>query len=228
MNPYLLNLRSVSLVPFVHLVRLNPLVPLVRLSPLVHLVRPFFAAAVILVCHTAWAEQADRDKPVNIEADRVTLNEADKVQVFEGNVTLTQGTLVLRGDKIVVTQGLDGFQHGTVTGNLARFRVKREGKDEYVEGEAERIEHDPKTEMSKFFQRAHIKNGQDDVRGQYLEYDGRADNYVVTNGPSNTVLPGKDGRVRVVIQPKTKGTPPPAGEPVRLKKAPKIVNPSQE
>jgi hypothetical protein len=70
------------------------------------------------------------------------------VHIFDGNVTLTQGTLVIRGDKLVVKQDAEGFQNGVATanpGNLARFRVKRDGKDEYVEGEAERIEHDAKT-----------------------------------------------------------------------------------
>ncbi len=185
------------------------------------------ALLALVACSIANAEKADRDKPVNIEADRVMVNEADKIQTFEGNVTLVQGTLVIRGDKIVVMQDLEGFQRGVVTGNLAHFRVKREGKDEYVDGEAERIEHVAKTDMTKFFKRAHVKNGGDDVRGEYLEYDGRADNYLVTNGPSGTVQPGRDSRVRVVIQPKNK-QPAPTGEPVRLKAAPGIANPTQE
>jgi hypothetical protein len=71
--------------------------------------------------------------------------------------------------------GRRGLQSGVATanpGNLARFRVKRDGKDEYVEGEAERIEHDAKTEITKFFNRAWVKSGDDEVRGQYIVYDG--------------------------------------------------------
>ncbi len=181
----------------------------------------------LVACGSAYAEQADRAKPVNIEADRVTVNEADKVQVFEGNVTLVQGTLVIRGEKVVVIQDIEGFQSGVVTGNLAHFRVKREGKDEYVDGEAERIEHVAKTDMTKFFKRAHVKNGADDVRGEYLEYDGRADNYVVTNGPGGTVQPGRDNRVHVVIQPRSKEAAP-AGAPMRLKATPAIASPTIE
>ena len=66
-------------------------------------------------------------------------------QVFEGNVILTQGTLVIRTAKLVVTQDAEGFQKGVASGGadgLARFRQKREGKDEYIDGEAERIEYD--------------------------------------------------------------------------------------
>ena len=188
------------------------------------------AASLALLCGAALAERADRDKPVNMEADRVAVDDINKVQIFEGNVTLIQGTLVIHGDKLVVTQDIAGFQSGVATGNLARFRVKREGRDEFVEGEADRIEHDAKTEITKFFNRAHVRSGQDEVRGQYIEYDGQAENYVVTSGPAGAVKPGAENRVRAVIQPKNKedASPAPSGPPVRLQIAPSIANPRQE
>jgi hypothetical protein len=53
----------------------------------------------------ARAEKADRDKPVNIEADRVSVDDVKKVQTFEGNVQLVKGTLIIRAERIVVTAG---------------------------------------------------------------------------------------------------------------------------
>ncbi|GMV54709.1 MAG: hypothetical protein AMXMBFR6_05140 [Betaproteobacteria bacterium] len=161
---------------------------------------------------TAFAERADRDKPVNLEADKVTVDDRNKIQVFEGRVTMTQGTLTIRGDKIVITQDAEGYQRGVAYGSansLARFRQKREGKDIWFEGEAERIEHDAKTEVARFFDRAWVRNGDDEVRGQYIEYDGITENYVVTNGPNATTVPraGTGNRVRALIQPKRKDGP---------------------
>lgn len=153
----------------------------------------------------AFAERADRDKPVNLESDRVFVDEAKKTHVFQGNVVLTQGTLIIKSDKLVVVEDDGGYQKGTATGGpngLAWFKQKREGKNEYVEGEAERIEHDSKAEKSEFFSKAHVKSGQDDVRGQYIIYDAKSENYTVTNGPNGTVTPGKQERVRAVIQPR--------------------------
>lgn len=190
---------------------------------------------------SAFAEKADRDKPVNLEADRIVIDDAKKVNVFEGNVQLVQGTLMIRSDKLVVTQDAEGFQNGVATGGpggLARFRQKREGKDEYVDGEAERIVYDGKAEKAEFFQRARVKSGQDEVRGQYISYDGKNENYLVTGGPAGAnaaPAPGKDHRVRAVIQPKSKaaaGQPAaaakPAIEPAPLKAVPQIANPRQE
>lgn len=167
-----------------------------------------------LVCATpAFAERADRNQPVNIESDRLSVDDKNKVQIFEGRVKLTQGTLQILADKIVVTQDADGFQKGVATGGqggLARFRQKREGSNEYVEGEAERIEYDGRVEKSKLFQRALVRSGRDEVRGQYIEYDGLTENYLVTNGPNATVVPGE--RIRATIQPKGAASAPAAGK----------------
>lgn len=195
--------------------------------------RILLCATLLAVAALSHAEKADREKPVNLESDRATVDEINKVHIFEGNVTLTQGTLVIRSDKLVVQQDAEGFQKGIATanpGNLARFRMKREGKDEYVEGEGERIEHDAKTEITKFFNRAWVKSGQDEVRGQFIVFDGVKENYSVTSGPAGTVVPGRDSRVRAVIQPKNKAAPETAvpGQPVRLQIAPSISNPRQE
>ena len=186
---------------------------------------------LLLPALPALAERADRNKPVNLEADRITVDDIKKVHIFEGNVQLLQGTLSIRTEKLVVTQDVDGFQKGVATGGeggLAHFRQKREGKDEYVEGEAERIEYDGKAEKAEFFLRAHVKSGQDEVRGQYIAYDGKTENYLVTSGPAGTIaptVPGKDSRVRAVIQPKrvsSEAITSPSGEAVPLKAAPEI------
>ena len=196
------------------------------------------AAMLILGCLlaspvTASAERADRDKPVAIEADRIIVDDAKKLHIFEGNVQLTQGTLQIRAEKLVVTQDADGFQSGVATGGangLAHFRQKRDGKNEYVEGEAERIEYDGKTDKAQFFLRAQIKSGRDEVSGQYISYDGKTENYLVTSGPAGTIAPpsaGRDTRVRAVIEPKRNSTANPgAGTPAKATQT--ITPPSQE
>lgn len=162
-------------------------------------------AAGSLFALPARAERADRDKPVHLEAARVSVDDQKRVHVFEGNVILTQGTLSIRSAKLVVTQDAEGFQKGVATGGeggLARFRQKREGKDEWVEGEAERIEYDAKTEKAEFFNRAYVKSGVDEVRGNYIFYDGLTEQYLVTAAPG--AKPGSpQGRVQAIIQPKS-------------------------
>ena len=179
----------------------------------------------------ARAERADRDKPVNLEADRITVDDVKQLRVFEGRVQLIQGTLIIRTEKLIVSQDAEGFQKGVAyggEGGLAHFRQKREGKDEHIEGEAERIEYDGRNELAQFFLRARVKSGLDEVRGQYISYDGKSENYVVTNGPGGTVVApgtGREARVHAIIQPKPKsGVKPPGIMPTApLRAAPEIT-----
>lgn len=173
------------------------------------------ALATFLTVPPARAERADRDKPVNLEANRVTIDDAKKTQVLEGNVQLVQGTLVIRAERIVVSQDANGFNKGVAfaaSNRLATFRQKREAKDEYIEGEAERIEYDSRADKVELFNRAYVKSGQDEVRGQYIAYDGKTENYVATSGSPDGEKAGRGERVRAVIQPKHKDGSKPAGQ----------------
>lgn len=183
---------------------------------------------ILLAAPGARAEKADRDKPVNLEADRVTIDDTKQTAMFEGNVTLTQGTLQLRGDKMEVRQDKEGFKYGTTWGSPAHFRQKREGNDEHIEGWAERIEYDGRTETMQMFNRAQMKRGQDEVRGNYISYDAKTEFYQVIGGGTKAAAPNNpDGRVRAVIQPKAKEKSG-AGAPVSLKPAEAIVAPREE
>ena len=169
-------------------------------------------ATLVCLALPAHAEKADREKPINLEADRMSMDDINKVQIFEGNVMLTQGTLQIRTSKLVVTQDADGFQKSVATGGpngLARFRQKREGRDDFIEGEGERVVHDARSEKTEFFVRAWIRNGQDEVKGHYISYDAPSEKYLVTNagGASKSATGEAQARVRAIIQPRTKTAP---------------------
>jgi len=185
----------------------------------------------LLLAHaaTGHAERADRNKPVHIESDRVSIDNVHQVSVFTGDVVLTQGTLIIRGNQIVVTQDKSGFKHGTATGNLASFRQKREGLDEYVEGYGDRIEYDTGSEIMQIFGHARVKRGLDDVRGDHITYNSRTEIFQVNSGP-NLQAPataGKEQRVRAVIQPKDKQAPakPQHKEPLSIKPDTRLIQP---
>lgn len=191
-----------------------------------YFVTAFAAALLLAAAQPARAERADREKPINLEADRISIDDVKKVQVYEGNVILTQGTLRILANRLVVTQDADGFQKGSAQGGangLARFRQKREGKDEFIEGEGERIEHDARNEKTEFFVRAWIKSGLDEVKGNYVSYDALTEKYLVTSGSETKSATGAtQARVRAIIQPKGKSGESHAdkkGEPLTLKPA---------
>ncbi len=150
------------------------------------------------------AEKADRDKPINLEADKVSLDDNQKVSVFEGNVILTQGTTKITAAKITVRQEKDGSQKATSMGKPATFRTKRDGVDEYVDGSAERIEYDSKTDKVELFTNAWLRRDKDELRGNYVSYEGSTEFYQAIGGSTTANNSTSPGRVTVVMQPKPK------------------------
>lgn len=181
-----------------------------------------------LLASPAFAELGDRDKPINLEADTMTVDDVKKVSVYQGNVVLTQGTLTIRADKLVVSESKDGSNHGTAHGNPATFRQKREGVDEYVEGYGSRIEYDSGKDLVELFTQARMKRNQDEVRGNYISYDAKTEFFKVIGGKEAVTANNPRGRVRAVIQPKKKDEAPVGAAPVTLKPATGIANPRDE
>lgn len=188
-------------------------------------------AAVATLAFTAapaLAEKADREKPINLEADRVSVDDAKQISTFEGKVVLTQGTLIIRGDRMEVRQDNQGFKEGVTWGNLAYFKQKRDGYDEYIEGWAERIEYDSRADKMQMFNRASMKKGGDEVRGNYISYDARTEFFqVIGGGAKAAAAENSDGRVRAVIQPKPKDKPA-TQPPVPLKPDANLTAPRGE
>jgi lipopolysaccharide export system protein LptA len=165
--------------------------------------RACVAALGVLASLHLHAEVADREKPVNIEADRLSIDDKKKESLFEGNVTMTQGTLMLRADKVTVKQDAEGFNHAVAYGRQVYFHQKREGVDEYIEGYADRMEYDGKADKVQLFINAQVKKGTDEVRGDYISYDAVTEFYQVIGGGKSVATPANpNGRVRAVIQPK--------------------------
>lgn len=173
-----------------------------------------FAVMALLFCSLAMAEKADRDKPIDLEADNVTVNDAKKTSVYTGNVVLTQGTLVIHADKLIVREDANGFQHSTSYGNPTTFKQKEEGKDEYIQGSAQRIEYDGRMDKVQLYTKAWVKRGEDIVHGEYIMYDAGAEYAEVIGQSGQAAAPDTPkGRVHAVIQPKKKTPPAPAENP---------------
>lgn len=160
-----------------------------------------FVTTILLLCApVCLAEHADRDKPLFLEADQLLIDDVRQTSTFSGNVQLTQGTILIRGDRIEVVKNKDGFKQAKVYGNTASFRQKRDKSEEYVEGYGERIEYDTRTGMVDFFVQARVKRELDEVRGDHINYSMKTETFKVSNSPGSTNTPPQ--RVRAVLHPK--------------------------
>jgi lipopolysaccharide export system protein LptA len=166
-------------------------------------------AALLGLAASAQAEKGDRDKPVSIEADDDgSLDLLKQVVVFKGNVVITQGSMVIRAARVEVRQTPEGFRAATAFGATSRpasFRQKRDGVDEYIEGQAERIEYDGSADTVRFFDNATVRRLRgssvaDETTGNLITYDNVAEMFSVQRKPTATPT-NPSGRVRAVLTP---------------------------
>ena len=161
-------------------------------------------AAIVM---PAAAEKADRNKPMQIQADRLEVDDIKKISVYSGNVILTKGTILIRADKLTVTEDAQGFQMGLANGKPASFRQKRDGVDQFVEGYGERVDYDGKNETVKFSQKAQLRRLEkekvtDEADGAVIIWDSRTEFFTVESGITGQTVQNPNGRVKVTIQPK--------------------------
>ncbi len=160
----------------------------------------------LLLAQSASAELADRTKPVNIEADSVTVDDIHKTSVYVGNVILIQGTTLLRADRVEVSESGEGFNKAVAYGNPVYFRQKRDKVDEYVEGYASRIDMDSKANMVYLTGNAQLKKGGNELRGHAMTYNTVTEVFEAKNDPTQAARnpTAAPSRVHAIIQPKTK------------------------
>ena len=171
---------------------------------------PTVFMTVVLMTQTpmAHAERADRERPLQIEADRLDYDDLNKVNVFNGRVSLSKGSLLIRADRIVLREERDGTQNAIATGRPATLRQRRDASSEsWVEGQGERIEWDSRSEIATFSQKAQLRRLDgarvvDDVQGGRIRYNTGTEVYEVDSAGAATTPDNPNGRVRVTIQPR--------------------------
>lgn len=167
----------------------------------------------------AFAEKADKDKPINLEADSANYDDAHQIMIAEGRVLVTKGTLVLRASRLEQREDPEGNQFMVATtkvGERVFFRQKREGLDEFMEGEAERIDYDGKADVLKLTGRAVMRRLRgaaiaDESTGSLIVFNNFTETLSI-NGASVGALAGSapQGRVRMMLTPKPDKTAAPA------------------
>jgi len=168
------------------------------------------ASLAALSALPARAEKADRFKPLNVEADLPgKIDLLKQFVVFNGNVVVTKGTMTIRAARIEVRELPDGYHTAVAFGSPgqhATFRQKRDSPDEYIAGDAERLEYDGKSDVIRFVNNASVRRLRgsetaDEISGNLVTYDSGTEVFSVTGGaPATAANPG--GRVRAVLTPK--------------------------
>lgn len=174
--------------------------------------RTLLAPSLAVCTLAAQALPEDRQQPVNLVADRAEMNQQTGVATYEGNVIVTQGTLRLTGDKVIVYTQDGELQRMESFGKPTTFKQKPAADKEEILGESLKLEYEAKTGIVTATGKAKITQVKDTFTGDRIEYDVNKDLVKARGGEST-------GRVQIILQPKPEGgTPVPGAKPAQPKK----------
>ena len=187
---------------------------------------PVWAAvtACLLLAPAAQAEKADRSKPMVVEADKDgVLDLQRQVLVYSGNVVISQGSMILRAERVEMRTLPDGYRTASALGAVgkpAQWRQRRDGVDESVEGSADRIEFDGRADTLRFVGNGAVRRLRggavaDEITGANILWDNSTEVFKVEGGAASPTNP--TGRVRAVLSPKAEA---PASAPATAPLAP--------
>jgi len=182
---------------------------------------PALALSLLSAGH-ALAEQADRLKPMQVEADKMQHDEGRQLTVLTGNVQAVKGTLVMRAARMEVQQDDKGQQLARFwaePGERVFFRQKREGVDEFIEGEALEAEYDSQLDRMVLTGRAEVRilregRQADQILGQRIVYNNSTEVLNIDGkSPGAAAVDTSRSRVRAVLSPKPASSAPAASAP---------------
>lgn len=177
----------------------------------------------------AWAEKADKDKPMVIEADAMRHDEIKLLTQFTGRVVALKGTMVLRGARMEVQQDKNGQQVAQIwaaPNERVFFRQKREGLDEFTEGEGEMVIYDSQADVVTLVQRAELRilRGTvlaDQMTGEKIVFNNTTEVMTVDRPSAGAkATDPRDQRVRAVLTPRK--TTPTTVQPVQQAPSPTL------
>ncbi|MFN6406149.1 MAG: lipopolysaccharide transport periplasmic protein LptA [Limnohabitans sp.] len=193
--------------------------PFIQLAHLPVPQKVILALCISLMAWPCFAEKADRDKPMQIEADSMRHDEAKLLTQFTGKVLATKGTLILRAARMEVQQDSQGRQVAKLwaaPNERVFFRQKREGLNEFTEGEAEEVTYDNQADIVTLMRRAEVRilrgtEVANQLQGHTILFNNTTEVVTVDGQPSQSA----ERRVRATLVPraKTADTTPPAMTP---------------
>ncbi|WP_457418421.1 lipopolysaccharide transport periplasmic protein LptA [Roseateles sp. P5_E7] len=179
-----------------------------------------------LTATAALAEKGDRLKPMVFTQDkRGIVDGVNQRTELEGNVIITQGSLMLRAEKVDVRETRDGYVQAYASGTAGKpvsFRQARDVPGEAIEGVADQLEYDTRTENVRFIGNANVRSMRgaaiaNEVTGAVIVYNSRTEVFTLEGGSAS---PNSNGRTRIVMMPRPQpaedaASAPPAALPLK-------------
>ena len=140
---------------------------------------------------------ADGDQPINIQANAMTLDDANRKSTFEGNVKMTQGSIEITASKVELTQDAGGMATVRAWGKPVTFQGRSAKTNKLVQGWSDEVEYKEIGESIILTGNARLISEGDEIRAPTIRYSRSTGQYKADSAKTGSP-------VFVNIQPRKK------------------------
>ncbi len=163
-------------------------------------IKIFIASLLIITMSVTLALKSDVEKPVFINADSVLFNKNKGLAVYEGNVSIIQGTLKITAHRIEINAPNNEIQRITATGNPVTFQQKMDDS-KLAKGSANKLLYLVEGKKILMDGNAVISQNNDKFSSNHIEYSTKTGELKAGKNKNTT---GSKGRVKVIFFPSNK------------------------
>ena len=153
------------------------------------------ASGLLALSLPALAVTGDSDQPVHINSINQSLDMDGNIATFTGNVVITQGTIKIQADKVIVTRPGGDSKKTLVDayGNPATFyQMQDNGKP--VKGSASKLHYNLAADSVELTGKAHVQQLDSNINGDRITY-------LVKAQKMQAYSQGQSKRVTTVLMP---------------------------
>ncbi|SMN11325.1 LptA, protein essential for LPS transport across the periplasm [uncultured Candidatus Thioglobus sp.] len=150
-----------------------------------------------------WGLSIDHKQQVEITSDSADFNGEAGITGYYGNVVLTQGSMRIKGDTLLVYVKDNVLDHWVMEGDPAEYRQQSSSSEEYSEAVALRMEYQYTAGIITLTGKVTYKQDRFSFSGEKMQYDLEHETLRISNddqdqsGETNT----GDERIKVIIKP---------------------------
>ncbi|URL02627.1 lipopolysaccharide transport periplasmic protein LptA [Avibacterium sp. 20-126] len=145
--------------------------------------------ATLMTSMSAFALKDDTNQPINIESNNQALDMENKTVTFTDNVVITQGSILIKADKVVITRPDENSNKKETVdayGHPVTFHQRLDdGKP--VDGKANKVHYDLGTEFLTLTGNAELKQLDSKITGQRITYDVKKQQLKATGSSKSRV-----------------------------------------
>ena len=142
------------------------------------------ASALTFMSLSALALKDDTNQPINIVSDNQSLDMSNRVVTFTDNVVITQGSIVVKANKVIITRPEENSKKKDTVEAFGN-QVMDNGKP--VDGKANKVFYDLGTEFLTLTGNAELKQLDSKINGNVITYDVKKQQLNATSSSGSRV-----------------------------------------